>query len=193
MGSVMPELLKDAIATWVEANLQEVSGVYPISNHIDEILGRSVQEPEAIELSINAYEFLVEMLRSLGVPVQPRLVIPLTWDTNELQRTVPQTLEEIRDQWRKCEPPSLFLLAWDRSRYLTIYEEYERPLPFNPTPVTDTYAFYTEFRDITSMRQNWEFVRSVCIDYYPPDHQVHWSRLTDLYVPTDDASLAGSS
>jgi len=130
---------------------------------------------------------MAKVMRDLDAPAQPRLTIPLTSDSKDLLRNVPQTLEDIQNQWRTIEPPSLFLLAWDRSKYLNVYEEYVRPLSFNPTSVHDAYVFYTEFRDVYGIRHDWEFDRSVCVDYYPADHQVKWSRLMDVYKTTNCA------
>ena len=165
----MPESLEEQIERWVEGNLRSVSARSPVSNHLDELLGREIERSEMISLSLRCFALLVEHMRERLTPTQPMLVIPLVSESNKLQAVVPQDLQSIKDQWRHVESPSLYMLDWDASRHLYICEEYRSPLAFDLTdpPIPGVYTYYREFRSEMDIRNDWEFTRCIYAEYYP--------------------------
>ena len=169
----MSEPLRQRIELWVEANLGSVSVRNPVSNHLDEVLGRPVERPDIIDLSLHAYAILVDQMQKLRMPAQPVLVIPLRSESIRLEATVPQDLPSIKSLWRQVEPPSLYLFSWDASRLLEVCEEYRAPLVFDPMPppIAGTYAYYREFRDMAGIENNWEFTKGVYVEYFPEEYR----------------------
>jgi hypothetical protein len=153
----------------VAANSSRVGVHEPVSNHIDEVLGRKLERAETIPLSLRAFTVLVDEIGKLAQFVQPMLSIPLTSESNKLSAAVPQDFQSMMEEWRDREPPSLYLLDWELPKYLYSYEEYRRPLPFHlfspPIPGVDEY--YNEFRFPPDIESDWDYVRSVNAKYYP--------------------------
>jgi hypothetical protein len=106
----MAESLEQQLARWINANLGLVSLRNPVSDHLDDVLGRKIEPAEMIDLALTAFVLLVEELGRRQMPAQPLLVIPLESESNQLEANVPQDMQVIRAFWRQEEPPSLYLL-----------------------------------------------------------------------------------
>lgn len=160
--------LQNKVAAWVNENLSRVSAKNPASIHLDELLGREIKNDEILDLSLNAFVHLIEILVKDGVPVKPFLAIVLEGDSREIQFDIPENKKDITNQLSN-KPPSLYLVDWDSSKYLTVIEKYQTPLPFEllEDNIVGVYTYFIEYRGAIGIDNDWEFARAIYLDYYP--------------------------
>lgn len=161
------EILSRTI-NWVNDNFTEVTEKQPISIHIDELLGTKVKGEEALDASLDAYRNIIAFLEKESVPVQPSLTIILHGDNKGMNFIPPKNKEEIISQLG-LEPPSIYLLSWDSSKYLSVNEQYKKPLGFNLLhhKVEGVFTYYIEYRNQIGIENDWEFSRAIYLDYFP--------------------------
>jgi hypothetical protein len=162
----MDEQYEQKIEQWLEKYLPSLSASGALSVHVDNLLGRSLGKPETLRVSLNALSVLWLLMQRRQAGVKFGLVIPLHSPSPQLSANAPTDLGEIEQQLSD-EPPSLFLIGRNAFESQEIFEEYKRPLFFELVPNVPQAAltYYREFRDITYLRNGWEFSRCVYIEY----------------------------
>lgn len=170
----MVDQVEQRVSEWVHKNLHGVDVAHPASDHLNIILGRDLEMDTMIDLSLVAFQILIEEIESYHNPVQPMLFIRLISERKRLQAKTPKNLSEIKDEWRSIEPPELYLLDWDTRKFLSIYEEYRCPLQFDLFRLEDDsiYAFYSESRSMIDLENRWEYGRSIQVYYFPEEYRL---------------------
>lgn len=156
------------VQNWITENISLVSAKHPVSIHIDELLGRKFKGQESLRISLDAFEQVINILLKNGVPVQPSLTIILESESKKIELNIPKNRKEIVAQLAP-EPPSVYLVSWDASKYLSVIEEYKTPLPFDLllNEVEGVITYYIEYRGSIGIENDWEFSRAIYLDYYP--------------------------
>jgi hypothetical protein len=160
--------IESMVKRWLDTNLALVEVKRPISNHIDEIIHAKELISDVVNVSVQAYLSLVELLRQLQTPVKPMLIIPLHSTSRTITQAVPTTLSEVRAQL-DLEPPSLYLVDWDIGKAGALCEEFNTPLPFEliDRSFENIYLSYIEIRCTGYLENNWEFRREIRAEYFP--------------------------
>ncbi len=158
--------LEYEIKKWLDENLDRVPSGGGTSIHIDELLGRVVQAPEIIGISLDAFGILVEQMKQLQFRAQPVLVIPLVTISNRLERAVPRDLDGVVQQL-DVQRPGLYLVDWKAPKWFA--EEYRLLVTFKlmQRPLDDVDVYYREFRSPVDIENDWEFSRSLNVEYLP--------------------------
>ena len=162
------EELSKIIKEWLEISTLHLATENFITTHIDELLKQPVPPTDFIHLSIKLFEILVNQVQEMGISAKPVVVLQLVGGRNKLQGNAPADLVELEKELDTFTPPILYLVNWE-IKVRVSYEAYITPLKFNliNNKANQFYTFYQESRGDISIKNNWEFSRTVTIEFYP--------------------------
>jgi len=165
----MVGIFDNLIHQWVKNNLNLVDTARPISIHITDLLSIELKSEEVIGTSISIFSRIVREIIDLGNPVQPILTIPLISESHHILQKLPVNIDDLMLQIDYFEPPSIYLVSWNRIKKIAPVEEFKIPLGFNLFDEQDVnyYSYYREHRYAIALKESWEFTRGIYIEYYP--------------------------
>ena len=166
------------IQSWLEGWLDYampalISGVENHSHlHIDDLLGKTSDNQEIVEVSLQAFHMLIKQVAEWKSPIKLSLVIPLQPLDNKITLSVPHDVQDVISQL-DFVPPSLNIIRWQSFYSPTllhpiVLEEYRSPLRFDLFKNSDdkTVAYYHEIRNQEEFDASEEFRRRILVDCF---------------------------
>jgi hypothetical protein len=159
-------MYKNVIIEWINRNSNNFEQNLYASFHIDEILHESQTKEELLKSSIRLFDCVIDVIGSEINNTKPVLIIPL--NPSEVIRT-DFNITDLSGKDLGEESPSIYLIKRDLDKYFEQWEEYLLPLKWNPFQRhKNRYnIYYRTYRDPLSFQNDWEYSRSIFIEYYP--------------------------
>lgn len=157
---------------WALKTLKTLTARQSVSIHIDELLSldrSTLSEQDLLNISCIVYKVVLERVVKSGEldRINPVLVIAL----KEHEHDGISNLGDIPvDEQLSSSPPEIHLICRDFSQVNQEREEYRISLPSNIIPAlseTGVSLYFSCFRNSVGIHNNWEFARSVVVEYYP--------------------------
>ena len=93
-----------------------------------------------------------------------------TYAEGELSQNPPNNLIALVDDLDESSLPTLYITRSDSKSVRDVSEEYVFPIDFLKSDMSTgvSAAYYREFRNEQGIEKNWEFMRSVYLEYFSP-------------------------
>ncbi len=142
--STNTDWMRDRIERWLDVALSNVRDAASVDEHIDWVLEADIPRGTMFDIALKAYAILIKSIAVRHAPAIPALFIRLRGVSSTLTLAAPKDMQEIKDQWRDIEPPSLVLLGGNY-RSDALVEEYRCPLAFGllTPPIAGVVAVYS--------------------------------------------------
>lgn len=126
----MNDPLAQHLQTWVDNHLGHVSPSAPVAIHVDQLITSYQPGRGWFREALRAFPALVTYVHDTGDRAQLALGIALRGGGRRIRQAIPRGVDDLERQWRRAEPPSLYLLDWNLCKQKTTFERYHVPLPF---------------------------------------------------------------
>ncbi|MFY9179892.1 MAG: hypothetical protein WAO12_08980 [Venatoribacter sp.] len=152
---------------WINKSIDKLSEAYFIECHTDEFSSLKLSKADLIKLSVDSYLELVTYSTENKIidDVMPILVIPLV--ASDIIKSYENNLSDCSQL--DIEPPSIYLLNRETSKYVEVMEEYKEPITIALPNISGCgfYSYYRCYRNDEYIKKDWEFNRAIYVECYP--------------------------
>lgn len=155
------------VTKWYSDNIRSVKPGKIATIHSDELIGQ-VPKNQIISACFEIFQALVTESITIGDPAKITLIFPLITNANKISFRVPESIQALVKELSQ-EPPGFYLQSWEEPKRFTPYEEYRVPVRL-VIPISNASCVsisYREYRYGIVLANNFEFGRSVDLEYFP--------------------------